>query len=273
MKQSILILLSLFSFTINAQSVINLDNYEGHYKLKTIEVKINGKPYNFLFDTGAGVTLISSEIVKELNKAEYGRGIGFRMLGEKIEYKKCDSVNIQIAENSFFHSTIGVWDVNKVLPKEWPRIDGAISLGTFKDHCYTIELSKNTITIETEFTCNAKIKDMQKIESRFINGLDGSESDIFLCVNKIGRNWWFLMDSGNLDKNKISHATAREWNIKDTISTGRIETNEIEYKLSGISKISSTVIDDIIYDGVINYDFLAQFVITISDKEKNVWIK
>ncbi len=70
-----------------------------------------------------------------------------------------------------------------------------------------------------------------------------------------------------------SHATAKEWNIKSTIDSGRVDIEDLSYELANISKISPFVIDEIIYDGVLNFDFLAQFNITISFAEEKVWIK
>ncbi len=274
MKKKIFFYLLIFPFlNVNSQTIISLTDYDGHPKLKIIGVKIDNNQYNFLFDTGAGVTLISPEIVKKINRKEYGRGVGYRMLGEQIEYKKCDSVEIQIGGYKFFHSTVGVWDVNQVLPKDWPRIDGIISLGSFQDHCIMIDLSKNTIIVESDSTCEAKTKLMQIVESRFINGLDGSENGIFLNLDKVGRKWWFLMDSGNLDKNIISYATAKEWNVEYVIDSGRVVIDDLRYEFAGISRISPSVIDEIIYDGVLNFDFLSQFIIIISYKEEKVWIK
>ncbi|MBD81556.1 MAG: hypothetical protein CL840_21740 [Crocinitomicaceae bacterium] len=266
------LLIALFSVT-KSQTIISLSDYEGHSKLKKIAVKIEGVNYNFLFDTGAGVTLISPEVAKKINRREYGRSVGYRMLGEKVEYAKCDSVEVLIGDYKFFHSTVGVWDLNQVLPKGWPKIDGVISLGSFQGQCVTLDLSANTITVESDSTCRTKTNSMQLVESRFVNGFTGLETGIFLNLDQVGRKWWFLMDSGNLDKNKISHTTAKEWNIKSTADSGRVDMGNVNYKLAGISKDLPTVADEIIYDGVLNFDFLSQIIITLSFAEEKVWIK
>jgi len=39
--------------------------------MKTVEVSIEGKKYNFLFDTGGAETIISPEIAKYFNKYIY----------------------------------------------------------------------------------------------------------------------------------------------------------------------------------------------------------
>ncbi|MEQ9166185.1 MAG: aspartyl protease family protein, partial [Fulvivirga sp.] len=49
-----------------SQTQIKLNNY--FRELKTVEVTIDGETYDFLFDTGGGVTVVSPQVIEKLNK-------------------------------------------------------------------------------------------------------------------------------------------------------------------------------------------------------------
>ncbi len=107
-----------------AQDTIHLKPYVS--ELKSVEVFINDKKYNFLFDAGGGETLISPDVAKLLNKEIYGCSTGIRMDGEMIKYQKADSISIKIGATEIFHQTIGVWDIMSILPSRFANgTDGA----------------------------------------------------------------------------------------------------------------------------------------------------
>jgi len=255
--------------TAYSQTEISLENY--FKTLKSINVEISGKTYDFLFDTGGGLTFISPAVVKDLNKSAYGNYVGFRMSGEKMESKLCDSVTIKIGGRKFFHSYVGVFDMMNLLPKEFKRVDGLVSFKTFENEKISLNLRENKLIVETEKSFNKKIKHMNLVKSRFASGPTGRELDIFAGILFKNHYWWFLFDTGNIAQTKISVSTAKEWGL--TLKPGSESANIREYffVLAGDSISTPTIIDKIIFDGALCYDFISQSEYTISLKDKKIW--
>jgi hypothetical protein len=262
------IIMNVF-YSSYAQTEISLENY--FKTLKSVKVEINSKTYNFLFDSGAGITMVSPKIVKELNKTVYGNNVGFRMSGEKVEMKLCDSLVIKIGGINFHHSYVGVFDIMSLLPKEFERIDGVISMKTLEDNEITLNLSDNKLIVETEDSFKKKIKNMNLIQSRFANGPNGSELNIFIGIKAYDQLWWFLFDSGNIAKTKISKNVAQEWDLlyKENEIT---EIGKYKFEIDGDSIATPTIIDNIIYDGALSYDFIQQSEFAISLIDEKIWM-
>jgi hypothetical protein len=265
---SFFIIINVFS-SLLAQTEIPLKNY--FRTLKSVKVEIGNKTYDFLFDSGAGITMVSPKIAKEHNSSVYGNYAGFRMSGEKVEMKLCDSLVLKIGGIDFNHSCVGVFDIMSLLPKELERIDGVISMKTFEDHEITLSLSDNRITVETENSFKTKIKNMHLIPSRFANGVTGSELNMLIGINAYHHIWWFLFDSGNIARTKISGSIANEWGLssRDNEIT---DIGDFTFVIAGDSITTSTVIDNIIYDGALSYDFIQRSEFAISFKDKKTWI-
>lgn len=257
------------SYSSYGQTEIPLEKY--FKSLKSVNVEINNKSYKFIFDTGAGITMVSPEIIKEINKTAYGKNIGFRMSGEKVEMKLCDSLYINIKGINFYHSYIGVFDMMSLLPKEFERIDGIISLKTFENNKITLNLRENKLIVETEESFKEKTSNMKLIPSRFANGPTGSELDILIGIKAHSQLWWFLFDSGNIAKTKISKNIALDWDL--LYQEHKItEIGNYKFEIAGDSITAPAIIDNIIYDGVLSYDFIQQSEFSISLVEEKIWI-
>jgi len=271
-KQRIIFTIIFLVFHLtHAQTKISLENY--FRTLKSVKVEIENKSYNFLFDTGGGLTIVSPEIVKEINKSAYGNSVGFRMSGEIIETKICDSLNIKIGGINFFHTSVGVFDIMSLLPKELNQIDGLISLKSFEQMKVVLNLRGNELIIETDDSFNDKIKNMSLVESRFANGTNGTELNIFLGIHFNNHLWWFLFDSGNISQTKISTFVAEEWGLIINDENGITPLGEFKYAVTNDSITAPTIINKIIYDGALSFDFIYQSEYAISFKDHKVWMK
>lgn len=252
-----------------SQTEIILEKY--FKTLKSIKVEIEGKTYEFLFDTGGGITFISPSIVKEMNKAVYGNFVGFRMSGEKIESKLCDSVYIKIGGSNFFHSYVGVFDIMSLLPGEFKQVDGLISLKTFENEKISLNLMDNKLIVESEESFINKIKNMDLVKSQFASGPSGRELYIFTGILFKHHYWWFLFDTGNIAQTKISDNTAREWGINPKNISESSSIGEFTFVIAGDSISTPTAVDKIIYDGALSYHFICQSEYTISLKDEKIW--
>ena len=180
---------------------VSLKPYVG--RLFTVDALVNSDTLHLLFDTGGGQTLIGPDVAKGLGREPSGRSVGFRMTGEQMIYQICPDVVLNIGGKDFHHSTIGVWDVHSVLPEDLPPIDGILSLKTFANQPFTLDLSNKQLILETNQSLSARVKSMSRLKSRIATGPNGSELDVLLhgAIKKFG---WFLLDCGNLDASLVA---------------------------------------------------------------------
>jgi hypothetical protein len=253
-----------------AQDTIPLKTYIEN--MKTIDVIIKGKKYNFLFDTGGAETLISPEIANLLNKKIYGSSTGFRMDGEIIKAQKSDSISLTIGTTALFHPTVGVWDIMSILPKEFPKIDGLISLKSFSNDILTIDLAKNILIIENSASAKKRIRGKSLLPTRFANGLEGSELNIFIRISKDNYFYWFLFDSGNSGPLLLSNESALVWKLKPENNAIELAEPKVEFLIGKNKLKTKPFIRNIIYDGVLNFESISKYLFTIDFKKKEVWI-
>jgi hypothetical protein len=270
-KKMLLSLLFLGSTMVGfAQDTIPLRAYNEN--MKTVDIFIKGKKYNFLFDTGGGGTIISPEIAKLLNKKTYGSLTGFRMDGEMLKFQKSDSISLTIGSTVLFHETVGVWDIMSLMPKEFSKIDGLISLKSFSDKILTLDLSKNIFIVENSASSKRQIKGKSLLPSRFASGPDGTELNIFIGIPKNNSFYWFLFDSGNSGPLLLSTESATLWELQP----GAYDPNIVEPKsefIIGKNKLKIKPFSrEIIYDGVLNFESISKYVFTIDLRRKEVWI-
>ena len=268
-KSLTLLIILLLNFQLAfTQDEIILEDY--FRTLKSVKVEIEHKTYNFLFDTGGAITIVSPKVLAEVNKSSYGNSVGYRMSGEKVVFKLCDSLDIKIGGVNFFHPQVGIFDIMSLLPKEFEQVDGLISLKTFENSIITLNFSENKIILETETSFKEKTKNMDLIPGRFANGLNGTGLNIFLGTKSMNRLWWFLFDSGNIAHTKISSNAAQEWQLpfKENEKT---EIGAYKFEIAGDSLSAPTIIDNIIYDGAFSYDFIQQSEFVISFRDKKIW--
>lgn len=250
-----------------AQDTIQLKSYIEN--MKTVDVFIEGKKYDFLFDTGGADTFISPEIAKSLNKEIYGSITGFRMSGEIIKAKKANDIALTIGQTNLFHKTVSVWDLMSILPKDFLRIDGIISLKSFENNVLTIDLSKNIVIVENENSAKKNVKEKLLLKTRFANGLEGSELNIFIGIPKNNNLYWFLFDSGNSGPLLLSQESAKIWKV---LNDNNENNQESEFIIGEKNLRIKPFVRDIIYDGVLNFEAISNYVFTIDFKNKKVWI-
>lgn len=239
-------------------------------RLVTVNALVGDDTLKLLFDTGGGETFIGPDVAHRLGCNPSGRSIGFRMSGEMIESQYCHDISLSIGGISFHHDLIGVWDINSVLPKELPPLDGLLSLKTFLKQPFTIDLSSKLLILETKESLDHRIKTMTRLESRIATGPDGSELDIFLHGTIGEHDGWFLLDSGNLDVVLISQHLDQN---KSSDSKASTKIRESEFKLENFSSdLTRFRTKKIIYDGALSEEFMKKWIFTFDLFNNAVWI-
>jgi hypothetical protein len=278
-RKNILIILTFicFNFVACSESESDIKNIPGPIeitldpyvsRLVTVKAIVGADTLKLLFDTGGGETFICPDVAQRLNCNPSGRSIGFRMSGEKVISQYCHDVTLTIGGVSFNHDLIGVWDINSVLPKNLPRLDGILSLKTFYNQPFSLNLASKSLTLETKKSLIDRVRNMTPLRSRIATGPDGSELTLFLH-GKIQEFGWFLLDSGNLDAVLVAPYLDFD---KTSDSTDTVDIWKSNFIFSDLSSLSTRFrTKDIIYDGALSEEFMRDWIFTFDLSSNSVW--
>lgn len=117
-----------------------------------IPAKINGIEGSFIFDTGAGINLLTKKFadkVTDLEKTDHFY-TGHRATGEEIQSDLWNSKSLEIGDFKIEKEIFAVYDI------DFP-LDGLISLTPFKNKPITIDFENKRLSIETEKSINKLI--------------------------------------------------------------------------------------------------------------------
>ncbi len=136
----------------------------------------------------------------------------------------------------------------------------------------TLDLANDRLILETPASYKRKIKSMALVTSRFANGQDGNELIVFLGLFKQRHLYWFLFDSGNLDKLLLSYTTASEWAIQSDTITERMEHGRINLRIGRKNFEVEAASQSLIYDGALNYSIISRAIFLINFPKRQIWM-
>lgn len=239
---------------------VPLEPYVG--RLLSLTATIGREKLKLLLDTGGGQTLIGPGVAARLGCTPRGRGVALRMSGERVEFRYCDSVALEIGGRRFHRPEIAVWDVTTLLPPDLPPVDGVLALDTFADQPFTLDLAGRTLTLESSETLQQRIARMRRVEARIATGLSGADLTVFVRGD-LDESGWFLLDSGNLDLVQAA---------PHMIHGGGVDSREASLRLSGLPPVAVSVRGrDIVHDAVLSEAFLRGWVWTFRLATGDVW--
>jgi len=110
-----------------------------------IPATINGIQGNFIFDTGAGINLLTKKFADKITNLEKTNHFytGHRATGEQIQSDLWNSEFLKIGDFKISNEIFAVYDL------EFP-LDGLISLTPFKETPITIDFENKIIRIESD---------------------------------------------------------------------------------------------------------------------------
>jgi hypothetical protein len=238
---------------------IRLEPYVG--RLVTVVVRVGEERLRLLLDTGGGQTLVTPRVAQRLGCTPRGRSVGLRMNGERVEFRCCDAVPVEIGGRPLRASELAIWDVMSVLPKDVPPLDGVLALDRLAGQPFTLDLSGRTLTLESAASLDRRVARARRLEARVATGLSGADLTVFVH-GVLGQPGWFLFDSGNLDMTQVAPHM-----LPPTASTSAGLLT-----LDGLPPAEvPTRVRDIIHDGVLAESFLRGWVWTFRLARGEVW--
>lgn len=241
-------------------------------KLRKVSVSVDGKAYDFLFDTGGGYTLIAPEVQSAADCQPHGQLSGFRMSGEHIGFEKCGDTTLEIGNKDIMVEA-GVFDINGLLPDRFPPLYGVISMQTFRNHAITLDLANNKLIIENDKSLRERVATMTPLQANFYNELEGRGLDVYLRVDTPASEAYLLLDSGNLGGNFLRPETWQEiGNTEAPPQPGASGKLMLDFGNAGKIELQVKAAE-IIHEGALDVNFVESAVFTFDIPNRRAWIR
>ena len=164
---------------------------------------------SLLLDTGGGATLITPEAARARGCEPHGVDVGYRMTGERVVFARCESLALSAGAWSVTLAPIAVFDVNALLPKELPRLDGVLALDAFRGHVVTIDLAAGKVTVHSPETIDTALAS-SGVPFRPATGESGRFLSALARIEGRREPLWFLLDTGNLRGTLVADSVLRD---------------------------------------------------------------
>lgn len=255
--------------------------YAGRYLIKIPVVVNKSHPTYFIFDTGAGVNLLSRSVCIKFDCKDEGHHVGHRMSGQKLEIPMSRIDSLIFAGHQETAVPVGVWEMKGFLPPDddCKDIEGFLSLGFFRSTPFTMDYKAKRFLIETDEGLKLRRKNGFVIPIEVVD--DGPSVTIFMPLKlSDGSVIRVEIDLGGniltLNKKLMSKAGA-DASAKTTEVENKTDETGHSYvryfsKIRGpispaaapqLQQSDLTVMfQEIIYDGLIANDYMKRFTVT-----------
>ena len=245
--------------------VIRLERFRK--ALWKVRVTVKGKPGDFLFDTGGGITLLTSDFLKGIDCRFWGRNTGFNMFGKRSDGPHCDNVQIKAGDVNLTPVSVGKIDFGDQFAGD-KTPDGLLSLDAFDGKTITLDQTARTITIETPKSIAKRIKGMKELPFRVSRECSARCLSVFLGVPTKEGMTWLTLDSGAGGVSLIAKEYAELFGLDPNAKDQRLK-----YEVApGVTIDSPVLVTDMIMDGNLGQPFMSQYVITFDLAHSRLWI-
>lgn len=235
----------------------------------TVEAVVAGKPRTFLFDTGEGITMISPALARELGCEPWGNVTAFRMLGERLDLKRCDNVAFGIGAGRYTAPSVIVYDLAEINGKDGPPLDGAVGLDLFDGRTITIQFAAQRVIVETADSAKRRIRGATEVPMR-LSRPEGLGLDVNLGVTTAKGLSWMELDTANAGPTIfISQWMAPLF----ALNPATREPQDVTIRLGGMALATrARVFPDMIFDGNIGMQLAKDHSITLDLKNGRAWV-
>ncbi len=259
---------------------IELSKY-GHVEIRA---KVNSVEGIFILDTGAGINVITKTFASKLGKIKMHDGsfTGFRATGEPLEMHLYTISSLEIGDLQERNSTFTILDA------DLGKIDGLISLASFKEQPFTIDYANKKLYLESSGSLMSREKNGKVIKIQ-LDDDRGVSIDMFTRVrvnNKLDLQ--ISLDSGagfnvfrfNAEylKSLVGDTTNIKRYNKQSSLNAKTTNNFYLAKLNSLAisdnpsikvhDIKASFLKSLIYDGITSINWLGNCItIDISKKE------
>ena len=277
-KGFLLVTFLLFSIVFYAQHYTK-EKIEIPFKLSPngyimIKASVNGIPGNFVFDTGAGMNLLTKDFADKIDSLEKTTHFytGHRATGEAITSDLYQSEVLKIADFSIEDEQFAVYDI------DFP-LDGLISLTPLQQKAFTVNFEENKLVIESEESLRRRKENIKFEMPLEINNDRNVKVSVGTIVQLDSLELHVGLDSGaGFDVYRFNSRYMEALGIDST----QVESKYIpssfkpeqgnQYYFAEVSRLSdlkvnaeqigfrATFIDGLIYEGIMGINWIGEII-------------
>jgi hypothetical protein len=246
--------------------VVPLESYGESQKI--IHAKINGREGTFLFDSGGGITNVTPKFAEEIGRKPWGKIVGFRMTGQRVDMARCDDVTLEIAGMRVHLPIIGIFDLMSLLPPGASKLDGMIGLDAFANKSISIDLANQRIVIETPESLAARINGVTEEPVRLVRDGEGLALTVDAAVKTANGTAWMELDTGNDGGMVVADWLADEFGLDPK----KKDAQPIKFQLAnGLKGEGRGRARDLIMDGNLGSPILRNWIVTFDLPHGRAW--
>ncbi len=250
-------------------TVIKLEKYQD--LLTALRVTIGGETLPLLFDTGGGVTAISPELAGRLGLEPYGRITAWRKGGERLDLPRIGEIEFDPGGLTLRAQGV-LFDLNGMLPSDWPEIGGLLSLHSFADQIITLDSAGGELIIETPTSLSDRIAGMREVKVRAGRQSGGETLDLFVAADTPNGEIWLEVDNSNTGPLLLAPHALAQLGL-EVPNDGERWTGEVSLDLIGFGAVDVQAESfDMIYDGLINAATTDKLLLTMDLPNERMWI-
>jgi len=230
---------------------------------------INGHDQLMVFDTGGGITAVTPGAAAALGCRPWGQITGFRMRGDRLDLKRCDSVTFQVQGRRFFFPTVGIWDFSANLPKDAKPIAANVGLNIFAGRIVTLDIPNRKLILESPASFKARIAGAKAVPIHLLKEVEGYSTTLMLGLDTPKGRVWMGLDSGDDTPITIGRHIADALGLDPAKKGGQ----PVSLTLAGGVPLSGEAfVHDIVFDGNIGAPIISKWVVTMDLAQDRVWI-
>ncbi|MBC3539646.1 aspartyl protease family protein [Rufibacter sediminis] len=280
-----LVFLLTLASPLLAQTVIPLEIApQGHILVKA---KINGVEGNFILDTGGGLLVLTKSFASKVTglRQQDGGFTGFRATGERLDVDLFTAAEFAMADYRQKDVTLSVLDANL------GGIDGLISLPSFRNQPFTLDLENKKLYLETRQSLGKRKKAGKTIPLQLEDSRGQSLGMFAYFVVNGKRTLLLSIDSGagnNVFRLNVSQMAPLGIDAADTTRVTKIEKaselnldfKSLIYKAQlpllaakdapsvKVDNFTAQFVEGLIYDGIMSLNWMGKRItIDISHSE------
>jgi len=249
---------------------------EAEFKLepyrKTIALRgnVRGTPGLFLFDTAGGITLLSPDYAAKVGCKSWGRLVGHRMMGDRIDTPRCDDLPITLGDLTLKLPVAALLDVTKLLPEGAAPVDGSIALDLFAGRAITIDFPGQRLLIESPASLKQRVSHAKELPALLSRELQGRALAISVGVPSPNGPVWMELDTGNGGTLLIAKPYANLFGL-DPAKEG---PQPADFAISpDLRAKGNAFVPDMILDGNLGMPFLRDKIVTFDLATGRLWIE
>jgi hypothetical protein len=236
--------------------ILTLTPYQtaGH---RTVQASVGGQTLPFIFDTGGGVTLITPALAEAAGCTPIGRLVGYRMRGERVDFGRCDGVVPRAAGATLTDRTVGVFDINALLPPDWPALGGLITLASFEGRLVTVDLAGGEVRAAPSPAPAA-----DAVRMNVVRQASGFSLVVLIPSPTPTGDLWLELDTGSSAPLLLAPHAAKMLGVETTQKgDGPPVFEAASLSLPGVGRVQTPgAVVDMIYDGNIGAPLIERFI-------------